>query len=120
VNSPPLSVSTRLTFGFSLPDTAAVSVVNNGLFDAATVTGSCAMPVTEPGPVGTLLAYVEQPGPTRSAAGSVDPTMGGLVIGAAAAVVDGVDGAELAMSLEHADRPNTATAASPAIAPVLY
>ncbi len=50
VNSPPLSVSTRFTFGFSWPDSAEVSVVSIGLFDAATVTGASAMPLTEPGP----------------------------------------------------------------------
>ena len=38
------------------PETAAVNVVSNGLFDAATATGSCAIPVTEPGPVGTCAA----------------------------------------------------------------
>ena len=56
VNSLPLSVSTRLTFGFSLPDSADVSVVSTGLFDAATVTGSCDIPATEPGPLGTCSA----------------------------------------------------------------
>ena len=67
---PLLRVSTRFTFGLSLPDSAEVSVVSIGLLDAATATGSCAMPVTEPGPVGTFSAYPAQPVPTRSAAGS--------------------------------------------------
>ena len=49
VNSPLLSVSTRLTSGFSWPDRAAVSVVSIGLLDAATATGSMAMPATEAG-----------------------------------------------------------------------
>src|SRR5439155_758533 len=56
VNSLPLRVSTRFTFGLSLPDTAEVSVVSSGLFDAATATGSCAIPVTDPGPVGFCAA----------------------------------------------------------------
>ena len=37
----------------SLPDSAWVNMVNCGLFDAATVTGSLAMLLTEPGPTGT-------------------------------------------------------------------
>ena len=56
VNWPPLSVSTKLTFGFNFPETAAVSVVSSGLFDAATATGSCAIAAIEPGPVGTYCA----------------------------------------------------------------
>ena len=51
VNWPPLSVSTRLTFGFNFPETAALSVVSSELFDAATATGSCAIAAIEPGPV---------------------------------------------------------------------
>src|SRR4051812_27275847 len=46
VNSPPLRVSTRFTPGLSLPETAAVSVVSIGLFEAAVATGSLAMPAT--------------------------------------------------------------------------
>ena len=38
VNSPPLSVSTRLTFGLSLPDSAEFSVVSTGLLAVAAVT----------------------------------------------------------------------------------
>ena len=53
-----------------MPDSAEVKVVSIGLFDAAVATGSCAMPATEPGPVGFWAAYSEQPGPIRSAAGS--------------------------------------------------
>ena len=56
VNSPLLRVSTRLTLGFSLPETAATSVVSSGLLDAAVATGSFAMPSTEPAPLGTALA----------------------------------------------------------------
>jgi hypothetical protein len=41
-------------------------------------------------------------------------------IGAAMLVVDGVEGADCAVSFEHADNPITATTASPATAPVLY
>src|ERR1700738_252315 len=64
------NVSTRFTFGLSLPDSADVSVVSTGLLDAATATGSWAMPATEPGPLGTFSAYPAQPEPTRFAAGS--------------------------------------------------
>src|SRR3954470_14246395 len=67
VNSPPLRVSTRLTLGFSCPETALVKVVSIGLFDAATATGSIAIPATEPGPVGTFCAYAVHAGPTSSA-----------------------------------------------------
>jgi len=56
VNSPPLSVSTRFTFGLSCPEIAFVSVVSIGLLEAATATGSIAIPATEPGPVGTFSA----------------------------------------------------------------
>src|ERR1700712_334898 len=78
VNSPPLRVSTRFTPGLSLPDTAAVSVVSIGLFDAAVAPGSLAMPATEPGPSGTCLAYAAQLLPTRPEAGSAAPVMGAL------------------------------------------
>src|SRR6476469_7188691 len=67
VNSPPLRVLTRLTLGLSWPDSAAVSVVSSGLFDAATVTGSAAIPMTEPGPTGTWRTWSPHPGPTGSA-----------------------------------------------------
>src|SRR5271154_707354 len=70
VNSPPLRVSTRFTPGLSFPDKADVSVVSTGLLEAAVATGSAVIPATEPGPVGTCLAYPAQPVPTRSAAGS--------------------------------------------------
>jgi hypothetical protein len=116
VNSPPLRVLTRFTCGFSLPDTAAVRVVSSGLLDAATVTGSCAIPATEPGPVGTFEAYDEQPGPTRLAAGSAGPAIGVLAIGAAAVVIDGDDGADRAESFEHADSASAASTAIPATA----
>src|SRR4051794_34004307 len=69
VNSRPLSVSTRFTPGVSLPETAWVSVLSIGLFDAAVATGSIDMPETEPGPDGTCSAYAPQRAPTRSAAG---------------------------------------------------
>jgi hypothetical protein len=39
-----------------MPDRAEVNVVSIGLFDAATATGSCDIPSTEPGPVGTCFA----------------------------------------------------------------
>ena len=74
VNSPPLRVSTRFTSGLSLPDRADVRVVNIGLFEAATATGSCAMPMTEAGPVGFFAAYPAHPGPTSPAAGSACAT----------------------------------------------
>ena len=115
VNSLPFRVSTRFTLGLSWPDSAWVSVVSIGLLDAATVTGSCAMPVTEPGPVGTCSAYAAQPVPTRFAAGSAIA----LVVGAAAevevisATVELVVAASDAESFEHAAAPNTATAAQP-------
>src|SRR6185312_6723740 len=67
VNSPPLSVSTRLTSGLTWPEIALVSVVSIGLLDAATATGSIAIPATEPGPVGTFSAYAVHDGPTSSA-----------------------------------------------------
>jgi hypothetical protein len=51
-----LSVSTRLTFGLSLPDTAATSVLSRGLLLAAVATGSWAIPDTEPAPFGTASA----------------------------------------------------------------
>src|SRR6516164_11736909 len=84
VNWPPLRVSTRFTLGFSCPDTADVSVVSSGLFDAATATGSWAIPATEPGPVGTFCAYAAQPGPTRPLIGSA--AAGPAVSGLAAAI----------------------------------
>ena len=71
VNSSPFRVSTRFTSGFSWPETAAVSVVSSGLFDAAVATGSVDMPSTEPAPSGTCSAYAAHPAPTRSAAGSI-------------------------------------------------
>src|SRR5258705_12724413 len=70
VNSLPLRVSTRLTFGLSLPDTAEESVVSSGLVDAATATGSCAMPVTDPVPAGVHAALFAQPAATMTAAGA--------------------------------------------------
>src|SRR3954464_8042571 len=80
VNSPPLSVSTRFTPGLSLPETAAVSVVSTGLFDAAVATGSIAMPDTDPAPDGPRAAYPAQPVPTRSAARSAFAMGAGDVI----------------------------------------
>ena len=50
-----------------LPEIALVSVVSIGLLDAATATGSIAIPATEPGPVGTFSAYAVHDGPTSSA-----------------------------------------------------
>ncbi len=67
VNWPLFSVLTRLTFGLSLPETAATSVLSSGLLEAAVATGSWAMPSTEPEPLGTAWAYAAQPGPTRPA-----------------------------------------------------
>src|SRR3954454_2780739 len=86
VKSPPLSVSTRFTFGLSLPETAATSVVSSGLLEAAVATGSWAMPLTDPAPAGTFLAYAAQPGPTRSAAGSAMVLLSGV-----AGLLDGVE-----------------------------
>jgi hypothetical protein len=56
VNSPPLSVETRSTFGFSLPDTEATSVFSSGLPEAAVATGAAAIPSIEPAPVALALA----------------------------------------------------------------
>ncbi|BBX94561.1 hypothetical protein MBOE_62100 [Mycolicibacterium boenickei] len=107
-------MSTRFTFGFSLPETAAVSVVSSGLCDAATVTGSWAIPMTDPGPDGTFSAYDAQPGPTRSDAGSA-------AIGAAGAmVISGVAGADCAVSVEQAGSANSAVADIAATAAILY
>src|SRR6478735_9005144 len=112
VNSLPFRVSTRLTSGLSLPLTADTRVVRSGLLDAATATGSCDMPSTEPAPLGTASAYAWQPEPTRLAAGSI-----------VSAVIDGDDsvvGAEddiessvVPPALElHADRASAAAKAS--------
>src|SRR6195952_4986961 len=73
VKSPLFRVLTRLTFGLTLPDTAATSVVSSGLFEAAVATGSVAMPPTEPAPEGTALAYAAHPGPTRAAPAALAP-----------------------------------------------
>src|SRR6478609_4534002 len=102
VNSPLFKVSIRLTFGLSLPDSAWVSVLSIGLLEAATVTGSCAIPATEPGPSGTCLAYAAQPEPTRLAAGSA----AAFVVDVAAELDSDVADAELSelddeLSLEH-------------------
>jgi hypothetical protein len=56
VKSPLSRVSTRLTSGLSLPEVAEVGVVGIGVFDAATATGSIAIPATEPGPDGICAA----------------------------------------------------------------
>src|ERR1700756_1333654 len=80
---PLLRVSTRFTFGFSLPDSAAVRVLSIGLFDAAVATGSCAIPATDPGLVGFCAAYCEHPGPIRSAAGSAMVDVAAGMVGAA-------------------------------------
>src|SRR6202453_376092 len=53
---PLLRVSTRLTFGFNLPDSAEVKVDSSGLLDAAVATGSCAIPDTDAGSVGCSAA----------------------------------------------------------------
>src|SRR5271165_4249463 len=66
---PLLRVSTRLTPGFSLPDSAAVNVDSNGLLDAAVATGSWDIPATDAGPVGCSAAYSAHPDPIRSDAG---------------------------------------------------
>src|ERR1700687_3083613 len=111
VNWPLLSVSIRFTLGLSLPDSADVSVFSIGLLDAATVTGSWAMPATEPGPLGTCSAYVAQPAPTRLAAGSALAVVGAaegdmeLLVATEELVAD-----EL-LSFEHPDTPSTASAA---------
>src|SRR5215212_6193993 len=86
VNSPPFSVSTRLTFGFSLPETAATRFFSSGLLDAATATGSFAMPSTEPAPLGTALAYSAQPGPTG-------PDIAAVLVLALADELSDIDGA---------------------------
>jgi hypothetical protein len=106
-----------------LPDNAEVNVVSIGLLEAAVATGSCAMPATDPGPVGFFAAYSEQPGPIRSAAGSafVD---GAALLGAPEALIAGADAELLLPSaagllLEHPEKPAIATAASAAAAKVL-
>lgn len=83
VYSPPLRVSTRFTSGFSLPDRAEVRVLSIGLLEAAVATGSCAIPATDPGPVGFCAAYCAHPRPIRSAAGSA---IAAVVTGAAGLV----------------------------------
>ena len=95
VNSPPLRVSTRLTLGLSLPETAAMRVFSSGLLQAATATGSAAMPATEPAPSGTCLGVVGAAG-----ADEVGGRVGGgaaLGSGGAALACDGA--ALLAVSL---------------------
>src|SRR4051812_48120340 len=125
VNSPPLRVSTRFTPGLSLPETAAVSVVSIGLFEAAVATGSLAMPATEPGPSGTCLAYAAQLLPTRPEAGSAAAVMGALEELLIAleemllALLDTELAVLLASSLEQADAPRMATAVRPTAATVL-
>ena len=54
--SPLFRVSTRSTSGFTPPETAEVSVVSNGLLEAAVATGSIAIASTEPGPSGLASA----------------------------------------------------------------
>ena len=56
VYSPLFRVSTRSTSGFTPPETAEVSVVSNGLLEAAVATGSIAIASTEPGPSGLASA----------------------------------------------------------------
>jgi hypothetical protein len=93
-------------------------VVNMGLFDAATATGSCDMPATEPGPLGTFCAYAAQPFPTRSAAGSaIALVMAGaeLVMAALEEVLADVLEAGVVV-LEQAEAPSIATALRPAAA----
>ncbi|GAA2560426.1 hypothetical protein GCM10010409_40300 [Mycolicibacterium diernhoferi] len=82
------------------------------------MTGSAAMPSTEPGPVGTCSAYAAQPLPTSAPAGAAIVVEGS---GAIEEVIDSVmeDTEELASLLsvddpEHADNPSAATAATPA------
>src|ERR1700677_1026676 len=110
---PLLRVSTRFTFGFSLPDNAEVRVVSIGLFDAAVATGSWAIPATDPGPLGCCAAEAEQPDPTRSAAGSAVADVVAVIAGAAmlvagiALVVPWAAG----LLLEHPEKPTTAIAA---------
>jgi len=48
VKRPPMSVSTRVTFGLSLPLTARHQCGDVGWLDAAVATGSAALPATEP------------------------------------------------------------------------
>lgn len=95
-----------------------------GLFDAATVTGSAAMPATEPGPSGTCSAYAAHPDPMRADAGSALGAADDVVI---SLVADSTaDSAELvaedavldASSLEQAAAPKMARAAKPAAAVV--
>src|SRR6478752_10477482 len=108
-------VSTRFTFGLSLPDSAEVSVLSIGLLDAATATGSCAMPATDPGPLGTCSAYAAHPVPTRLAPG-LAIGLGATEVVAAIAVVLVVAASGDAGSLEHAAAPKIATAVRAAAA----
>lgn len=85
-------------------------VFSIGLFDAATATGSCAIPSTEPAPVGTIAAYSAHPGPTRPVdAACMSPVISGDVmpcVGSAAAP----ESALPESSEEQADSPRTAIA----------
>ena len=57
VNSPLLSVSTRLTFGLSWPESACGQRGQHRVVRRRDRRpGSCAMPATEPGPSGTCSA----------------------------------------------------------------
>ena len=105
----PSKVFAKLTAGFRDPETAAVSVFRSGLFDAATVTGEVDIPVTEPGPVGTSLAYAAHPVPTSIAAESLLGLAIALCVGAGALVV----------VLAHADSPRAAAAAREMMVSVL-
>ena len=91
-----------------------------GLFEAATVTGSAAMPVTEPGPDGTCSAYAAHPVPMRAAAGAAGaPVIAGaaeVVVSTAAEDVAEVSDDSVVLSLEQAATPKIATAARPATA----
>ena len=90
--------------------------MSNGLFDAATATGSCAIPVTEPGPDGTCWAYAAHPVPMRSAAALVGAGAAAVLVSAAAADVADVSDAPVLLPPEHAAAPKIATAARPATA----
>ena len=106
-----------------MPDSAWVSVFSIGLFDAATVTGSCAMPATEPGAVGHLLG-VGRAARTDQVGGGLSTAIGadGEVV---AVALDGCRSPPMSSERwsscrsEHAERPRTAIAAMVAAVSVL-
>jgi hypothetical protein len=82
-----------------------------------------AMPVTEPGPLGTFSAYPAQPVPTKSAAGSAAAFAEGAAEVMACELDESVEAlpldASVAFPLEHAATPKIATALRPVAASAL-